>query len=79
MARGWESKAVEAQQAEAGQKPAVKSRLTREQAAQSREKQNLTMARACLRQQLASASAPRYRALLEKALEELEERLKQAR
>jgi hypothetical protein len=76
MARGWESKSVEAQQAEATDaNSASKPRLTPKEAAQFREKENLRMARNRILRQLESASAPRYRALLEESLKELDIRL----
>ncbi len=76
MARGWESKSVEAQQADAiTDKTTAKPRLTREEAAQLREQENLRLARTRILQQLASASSPRYRALLQETLKDLEDRL----
>ena len=60
MARGWESKSVEAQQAEAGEaRPAAKPRLTREEALRLRERENLRLARQHVLEQLKrSPSAP---------------------
>ncbi|MFZ0733287.1 MAG: hypothetical protein WAM79_13240 [Candidatus Sulfotelmatobacter sp.] len=77
MARGWESKSVEAQQAEASekaQKPRVK--LTPEAAARLRERENLRLARQRLLQQLSSSQNPRHQTLLNLALSELDKRLK---
>ena len=78
MARGWESKSVEAQQADAAEtQSARKPRLTREEAAQFREKQSLLMARTSVLRQLESVSATsRYRVLLEQTLKDLDDRLK---
>jgi hypothetical protein len=76
MARGWESKSVEAQQADAAEVSSTpRPRLTAEQAERLREKQNLTMARTSIVRQLESASDPRYRALLEQTLKEVEDKL----
>jgi hypothetical protein len=78
MARGWESKSVEAQQANAIEtQSAQKPRLTREEAAQLREKQSLLMARTSVLRQLESVSSTsRYRVLLEQTLKDLDDRIK---
>jgi hypothetical protein len=78
MARGWESKSVEAQQAEAmDTQSAQKPRLTRAEAAQLREKQSLLMARTSVLRQLESVSSTsRYRELLEQTLKDLDDRIK---
>jgi len=76
MARGWESKSVEAQQAEASEKsekPRVK--LTPEAAARVRERENLRLARQRLLQQLESSQNPRHRDLLRSALFDLDQKL----
>ncbi len=78
MARGWESKSIEEQQAEAAQKPAAPHRiLTREQAAGQREQESLDLARTRILRQLDSAPAPRYRILLEQTLKDLDTKLKE--
>lgn len=78
MARGWESKSVEAQQDEAAQ-PSSKSRirLTPEQAARSRERENLRLSRQRVAQQIESSQNPRHRKVLQDALAELDQRLSQ--
>lgn len=78
MARGWESKSVEAQQADAIETQSEqKPRLTREEAAQFREKQSLLMARTSVLRQLELVSkTSRYRALLEQTLKDLDDRIK---
>jgi hypothetical protein len=77
MARGWESKSVEAQQEEAtalsGETRAT--RLSREEAAQKREKENLRLARQTVLQQLQSSENERHRKLLQASLAALDERL----
>jgi hypothetical protein len=76
MARGWESKSVEAQQAEAGDQP-KKSRvkLSVEAAAVVREKEGLRLARQRVLQQMEASSNPRHRKLLQDSLTDLEEKL----
>jgi hypothetical protein len=77
MARGWESKSVEAQQAEAGEKTVPKRpAMSPEQAASWREKENLLLARQRVLEQLESAQNPRLRQLLENSLADLDEKLK---
>ena len=78
MARGWESKSVEAQQDEARQgasKPRVK--LSPEEATRNREKENLRLSRQRVIQQIESSPDPRLRKILEDALAELDRRLRQ--
>ena len=76
MARGWESKSVEAQQAEATDKSTnPRKRLTPEQAAVSREKESLRLARQRVLEQLKQIQDPRHRAQLENALAELNGKL----
>ena len=76
MARGWESKSVEAQQAEAGQTSApARRRLRPEEAARWRELENLRLSRQRVLQQLASGPDDRYRKLLEDTLAALEVQL----
>ena len=77
MARGWESKSVEAQQADASQKAGPRrKKLTSEEAASRREQENLRLSRQRVLQQLESASNERHRASLQAALAELDEKLK---
>ena len=78
MARGWESKSVEAQQAEAGEKTTKnRTKLTPEAAARQRERENLRLSRLRVLQQLDAAQNPLLRRSLEAALAELDEKLKQ--
>lgn len=76
MARGWESKAVEAQQEEAARRvrapapsdaPDARARLA--------ERRVVELARARAVADLARATRPAHRAMLEQALTALEERL----
>ena len=78
MARGWESKSVEAQQAEAGQKsPILRSRLSPEEAANQRQREVLRLSRQRITQQLATVQNPRHRKMLQDALAELDQKLSQ--
>ena len=76
MARGWESKSVEAQQAEASEataKPRLK--LTPEAAARRRDEENLRLSRQSVLQQLEKTQNPRHRQLLENTLADLDRKL----
>ena len=76
MARGWESKAVEQQQAEAANSPGPRKQpLSPEQAAKQRQRQGLTLSRQHVLQQLERATDPGYRRMLEKALADLDTQL----
>jgi hypothetical protein len=78
VARGWESKSVEAQQAEAteaGIKP--HRRLTTKEAARAREKESLRLSRQRVIEQMSASSNPRHRKLLEEALADLDQKLSQ--
>jgi len=76
VARGWESKSVEAQQAEAGEKPARSRKpMSAEEAARWRDKENLRLSRQRVLQQLQASAHPRHRKLLQDALADLEEKL----
>jgi hypothetical protein len=76
MARGWESKAVEAQQEEAGRGQAAKPRLTREEADHLREKETLELSLKDILEKLKYSENPRYRQMLEQTKMELERKLK---
>jgi hypothetical protein len=77
MARGWESKSVEAQQEEASDKSAKhRPPMSVEEAARWREKESLRLSRQRVLQQLESSQNPRHRKLLEDALADLDEKLK---
>jgi len=76
MARGWESKSVEAQQSEAMQKVSeARPRLSPEAAARMRERETLLLSRQGVLQQLEKAQNPRHRSLLERELADLDQRL----
>ncbi|MGH9503382.1 MAG: hypothetical protein ACRD20_11090 [Terriglobales bacterium] len=75
MARGWESKSVEEQQAAASTQVELKQQLTPEQAARKREREALGLARRSVLQRLQPVQNPRHREMLERALAELDSRL----
>ena len=77
MARGWESKSVEAQQAEAGEKSAKPGpAMTAEEAARWRKRESLRLSRQVVLQQLEASTNPRHRKLLQDALADLDEKLR---
>jgi hypothetical protein len=76
MARGWESKSVEAQQEDAAQsKISRKPLLTREEAHQERELISLRLSLKRVIEQLKTVSNPRRRAMLELARNDLERKI----
>jgi hypothetical protein len=76
MARGWESKSVEAQQEDAAQnKTSAKPLLTREEADGARELANLRLTLKRILEQQAITTNPRYRAMLDLARSDLERRI----
>jgi hypothetical protein len=78
MARGWESKSVEAQQDEAaGRSTSEKPRLTREAVARLHEKESLRLSVKRVVEQLERTRDPRHRTMLEQAPADLERRLEE--
>jgi iron-sulfur cluster repair protein YtfE (RIC family) len=76
MARGWESKSVEAQQDEASARDtAQKPRLTREAETRLREKESLRLSRRRVIEQIQRSHHARHRAMLEHALADLERKI----
>ena len=76
MARGWESKSVEAQQEEAAQTSILaKPRLTREQADRLREQESLRLSLKSVVVQLGLNPNPRRREMLKRAQAELERKI----
>jgi hypothetical protein len=75
MARGWESKSVEAQQEQAAEKSATGPRLTPEEQERQRQKEGLVLSRKRVAEQLASTQNARYRELLTQSLAELDARI----
>ncbi len=78
MSRGWESKFVEEQQAEAASsKNQPKLRLTPEQIAQKHEKESLLLSRRRILEQIVAVRNSRHRQMLQDALSELDGKLRQ--
>ena len=77
MARGWESKAVESQieAAETRKQQAEAVQKSAEQVSREREKESIELSRTRVLQDLAAASNPKYRELLEKSLQYLDAKL----
>ena len=76
MARGWESKSVEEQQAQAAiDRVTPRAHLTPEQRAAQREREGLLLSRQRVLQQITAAQNPIHRSMLERALAELDARL----
>jgi hypothetical protein len=75
MARGWESKAVEAQQDAAAAPRTQGHGVTREEAARKAERATLMLARTRALADLQAACVPAHRAMLEQAVADLDRRL----
>jgi len=77
VARGWESKQVEDQQAEAGRNsPKAGRALSPTEAAQAREKENLRLSRKRVLQQMEAGTNSRHRELLRLELAALDQKLR---
>jgi hypothetical protein len=77
MARGFESKSVEAQQEEAARgKVKARPQMTPEQQLMAQRRRVLELTRARARDDLSRATAPAHRKMLEKAIASLEQQLK---
>lgn len=78
MARGWESKSVEAQiESAAGKESAHREpELTPAQLQLLRDRENLELSRTRITRELATSANPRYQQILRKALADLEAKLK---
>ena len=78
MARGWESKSVEAQQDEAARTPAAPSRrpLSPAELERQGQRRTLQLARARTLADLRVATLPAHRAVLERTLEALDLKLR---
>jgi hypothetical protein len=76
MARGWESKSVEAQQEDAASEQSLgRPRLTREQANRLREKESLQLSLRNVLKQLEGSSNSQRRDMLERAKSDLERKI----
>ena len=77
MARGFESKMVEFQQEEAARSRNTAPKLTAEEKAQRARRQGLELARRRAAADLARATNPSHRRMLEQAIAALDEQLSQ--
>ena len=80
MARGWESKSIEQQQEEATSSTQSRGKpLNPEQISEQNKRRGLELSRKRMLQQLALASSPQHRAMLEAALAELDAKLEDSK
>jgi hypothetical protein len=78
MARGWESKSVEEQQAQAASTPAkLNPPLSAAERDRERRREQLALSRKHVLEQLNSAQNPRHREMLQAALADLDAQLAQ--
>jgi hypothetical protein len=75
MARGWESKAIEAQQDAASARTPSKPPITREDATRRAELATLSLARARAEADLQLATVLAHRDMLTRAIAELDQRI----
>ena len=75
MARGWESKSVESQQADRDARVDQAPALSPAEAGELAERRTLELARTRALADLASATAPAHRRMLEAAVQALDEQL----
>ena len=75
MARGFDSKFVEAQQEEAARDKRVRPAMTAEQVLRERLRQSIQLSRARAEAELSRATAPAHRRMLEQALASLDAQL----
>ena len=77
MARGWESKSVEAQQDEAARDRPARPALSEAERATEEKRRSLMLTRARAVDDLSRASAPPHRRLLERTIAAIDEQLGQ--
>jgi hypothetical protein len=75
MARGWESKAVEAQQAEASIRTRTGPPVSRDEASRRAQLATLALARAKAEADLRTATASAHRSMLEHAIADLDRQI----
>jgi len=77
MARGWESKSVESQmESKEETSSGGKRALSNEEKEAQRQRQGLLLSRAYVLHQIEASTNERYRETLQKALSEIEEKLR---
>ena len=77
MARGWESKSIEAQQDEAARAKVIRPELSADQRAVEERRRMLTLTRSRAQADLERATAAPHRRMLEQAIAALDEQLAQ--
>ena len=78
MARGFDSKNVEEQQAEAERKSELKRiQITKDESIRQEQRNSLLLDIARVRASMAQSTNERYKAMMQQALEELERKLSQ--
>ena len=75
MARGWESKAVEEQQADASRRTPTGPPVSRDEALRRSQLTTLALARSRAEADLQRAPAPAHRNMLERAIADLDRRI----
>jgi hypothetical protein len=76
MARGWESKSIEQQQADAlAERSSARPRLSSAQQKLNRQRENLLLARKRLLDQLQASTRPERRGMLQQSIAELDHQL----
>jgi hypothetical protein len=76
MARGWESKAIEAQQDEAARRGPAKRPLSEAERLAADRRRTLELTRARAVDDLTRANAPQHRCMLEQAIQAIDDQLK---
>ena len=76
MARGWESKGIEAQQEEAARGRPRRAAPSQQDIVADHRRRSLELARSRALADLSRASAPAHKAMLEQAIASLEEQLR---
>ena len=76
MARGWESKSVESQQADRETGSEAKVELSEAESARLAQRRTLELARTRALGDLAAATSPAHRRMLEAAIQALDEQLR---
>ena len=77
MARGWESKSIESQQADAAADRSRKAALTPQALAMEARRRELNLARSRVVADLERATAPAHRQMLERALADLDAKIRE--
>jgi len=75
MARGWESKSVEAQQDAAAERVSNVAKISAEESARRAERASLSLARTRALADLQAACAAAHRSMLEQAIADLDRRI----